>query len=157
MISALNRVWIPDQALCLGSAPAICADTPDDELMGVRGALEDVGVVAIQATLQLDDGCPCGRELNPVVVAVRVTCGFPVGDELPILHVVEDVLNQLALLSHRGRELAPEALNCAPEEAAVIELLFVKVMPAESVRLCFQRVREFHDLFAESCCCAGTG
>ena len=36
--------------------PRICADAPDDELMGVRGALEDVGIVAIQATLQLDDG-----------------------------------------------------------------------------------------------------
>ena len=32
------------------------ANAPDDELVGVRGSLEDVGVVAVKTALQLDDG-----------------------------------------------------------------------------------------------------
>ena len=137
MISALSLVWIPDQALCRGSAPGFVHTLQMMNFLSVCGPLENVGVVPVEAALEFDDRGATGREIHGVVVAVGFAGRLPVVDELAVLHVVENMLNERSFLAHRCGHLAADPLDSAPEKAAAVELALVEAVFAERVRLRF--------------------
>lgn len=105
--------------------------------MRVRWSLEDICVVSVEAALQLDDGGAAVVEGNGVVVTVGFASGFPLADEALVLHVIENLTNEVAFVAHRGGELAAYPFDRASEEAAVVELSFSQAMVAERVSIGF--------------------
>ena len=128
----------------------VCANAPDNELVGVRRSFKDVGVVTVKTALQLDDGCSARFEADSVVVAIGFASGFPVVDEPLILHVVENMLDELSLVAHRGGELSANALDCAPEYTAAVEFRLAQAMIAKRMRLGLQGLGERLDLLSKA-------
>src|SRR5690606_30814858 len=96
------------------------ADAPYQEFLGVRRALENIGVVAVKAAFQLDHGDFAAVELHDVIMAVGLASRIPVLDEIPVLHKIQDALHKLALVAHGCRKLAAHALDRAPKQSAII-------------------------------------
>ena len=129
--------------------PHVCADAPDNEFMGVRRPLEDIGVITIQAPLHLNYGRAARLELYFVVMPVAFAGGCPFVDETLILHVIKDVLNEVTLLPHRCDKLAANTLNRASEQAAVVKLFFVESVITERMRFRLQRFRKVFNLLVK--------
>ena len=121
------------------------ANTPNDEFVRVWWALENIGVVPIQAALQLDNRrSPVGHR-HGVVVPVLGAGRVPVLNESAILHVVQDVPNEVPLLAHRGRELTTNAFHGTTKQTAVVELVLSQTVLTELMGLSFEDFRKFDD------------
>ena len=122
---------------------------PHDEFVAVRRPLEDIGVVSVEAALQLDRAGAPGWKLYGVVVTVRFASGFPAVDIATILKPVEHAGDEIALLPHRGGELTPDAFDRATEQAAIVELLLIETVGTKRMGLCLQDLGELEDALAK--------
>jgi len=57
-----------------------------------------------------------------------------------ILHEIEDVFYELALISHRRGELSANPLNSATKQPAIIELIFLEAMVPKLMSFDFERL-----------------
>jgi hypothetical protein len=74
----------------------------------------------------------------------------PICYKSAILHVIEHVLDELSLFSHRGRKFSAHLLDSAPEYRGSIELLFRKPMISEFMCLSLKHFSESFDLKAQA-------
>ena len=98
----------------------------------------------MQAVLQ---GLPIPQpaSFSPAASAEKVP------DEATVLHEIEDVLNELALIAHCRGILPANTFNRAPKQAAVIKLLLRKAVIAQLVGFNFKSFREPLDLPSQLC------
>jgi len=111
----------------------ICANTPDDKLVGVRWPFKYCGVVSVETSFQLNHRDATAWHLHRVIVPVGIARWFPFSDEASILHIVQNMPNEVSLISHGCRELPSQAFDGAAKEPTVVELILFKAMAAELV------------------------
>lgn len=127
--------------------PRARADAPDDEFIYAGRALEDVGVVAVQAPLHRDGRSRTGRHPDEEVVSRAAGRLFVVLDVSVVLEVVQDASNELSLIGSGGRVLSADTLDCTSQDAALVELGLVQTMIAKQMSL---RLDGFGEVFNAS-------
>src|SRR5437588_1551891 len=103
--------------------------------MRMRRPLENVSIVAIEASLQLDNCDSTAGHCDCVVVAIFAPGNIPLGNEPAVLHEVEYVSRELSLVAHGCRVLTANAFDRASKKPAIVEFLFVEAMRPQRVRL----------------------
>ncbi len=95
----------PGPGIMTRVCPRIGAKAPDDEFVGVRWAFKDIGMIAVQTALPFDDCRSARDQMNGIVMSIGSASGFPVGNDSPVLHVVENLHDEFPLFPHAGRKL----------------------------------------------------
>ena len=58
-------------------------------------------------------------------MSVGFSCRFPILNEIPVLHVIQNVADEFALITHRSRKLSANPFNRSTEQIAIVEFILV--------------------------------
>jgi hypothetical protein len=103
----------------------------------LRRALEDIRVVAIQASLRFNDAYAARWHRDLVVVSLPGTSVCPVSNQVGPLEMVQHFGHEGTLFRHGSRVRTSNLFNGAPKNARIVELLGSQTMCANSGRCLF--------------------